>query len=97
LELKKRLEDLRKAKSQTIVKKDKEYVTSDVPKLGRQSISITASSSRDSQQFSQETKKYLKEIGDLKNQITELKKSHAEEMETIKDERQKVCLYCVMD
>ncbi|EDO33487.1 predicted protein, partial [Nematostella vectensis] len=34
-DLKRRLGELRKAKSQTIVKKDKEYVTSDAPQLGQ--------------------------------------------------------------
>ncbi|KAK3740550.1 hypothetical protein QZH41_014946, partial [Actinostola sp. cb2023] len=80
-ELKKRLEDLRKAKSQTIVKKDKEYVTASGPKLGQHQTTYTCSGQcKTSQEKEQHNRR---EIETLKEQIYKLKISHTEELETL--------------
>ncbi|XP_031552803.1 protein Spindly-like [Actinia tenebrosa] len=85
LELKKRLDDLRKAKSQTILKKDKEYVSLDNPKLGQRLQSSEQSPGiKKAQELEQAKRSADKEISELRDEIEKLKIDHAKELEISK-------------
>lgn len=79
------------------MKKDKEYVTSGVPKLGQKQTSIAACSCKqDHNKMLQENRQYKEqEIESLKNHISQLKITHADEIEKVKREYQKVLFHRV--
>ncbi|EDO31937.1 predicted protein, partial [Nematostella vectensis] len=72
-DLKRRLGELRKAKSQTIVKKDKEYVTSDAPQLGQKTGVL-----------SHDLDAYKKQIRELQGKLRQLEKEKAKGEEMLK-------------
>lgn len=84
-ELKKKLDDLRKAKSQTIVKKDKEYVSLDTPKLG-QRVQGSEQNACIKEAQEQARKAADKEISKLKDELEKMKIDHAKELENLKSQ-----------
>ncbi|EDO32149.1 predicted protein [Nematostella vectensis] len=72
-DLKRRLGELRKAKSQTIVKKDKEYVTSDAPQLGQKTGVL-----------SHDLDAYKEQIRELQGKLRQLEKEKAKGEEILK-------------
>ena len=97
-DLKRRLDELRKAKNTTIVKKDKEYITTGAPQSPHNN-SATANCASDQRAPSVDTANEVKlqqskqEIKALQDNIAAMKELHRAEIEELKNEIEKQVLF----
>ena len=97
-DLKRRLDELRKAKNTTIIKKDKEYITTGAPQSPYNN-STTANLSSDQRAPSVDTGNELKllqskqEIKTLQDNIAAMKELHRAEIEELRNEIEKQVLF----
>ena len=97
-DLKRRLDELRKAKNTTIVKKDKEYITTGPPQSPHNN-STTANCASDQRAPSVDTANEVKlqqskqEIKALQDNIAAMKELHRAEIEELKNEMEKQVLF----
>ena len=97
-DLKRRLDELRKAKNTTIVKKDKEYITTGAPQSPHNN-SATANCASDQRAPSVDTANEVKlqqskqEIKTLQDNIAAMKELHRVEIEELKNEIEKQVLF----
>ena len=97
-DLKRRLDELRKAKNTTIVKKDKEYITTGAPQSPHNN-STTVNCASDQRAPSVDTANEVKlqqskqEIKALQDNIAAMKELHRAEIEELKNEIEKQVLF----
>ena len=99
-DLKRRLDELRKAKNTTIIKKDKEYITTGAPQSPHNN-STTANCASDQRAPSVDTAKInevklqqsKQEIKALQDNIAAMKELHRAEIEELKNEIEKQVLF----
>ena len=99
-DLKRRLDELRKAKNTTIIKKDKEYISTGTPHIVCNSTTATGkpdlpedqkerTSSLDTEQLQDKVQESNQEVKTLQENIAALKELHKAELEELKKEVEK--------